>query len=181
MGHLPAGVSVGSPPWPDYTVPQNIQKAVKKLHDSAKPNKQERKKLNMNNTNNAKKRVGENKDTKPAPITYMFVLLSQAGGPYRDTEVNVVGVYSTKQLAIDGAKKKFEESSDGFYKDGSFDENKCLKYLESFDDHTADVEDSGTMLRQQDQEGCWEEIFLQKTQLDEKNETKKLCRRLSAS
>lgn len=162
LGRLPAGVSVGCSPWPRYIIPNDIQKAVEKLHNKLTSRK--RGKTSCKGTTIAKKAKEDKKPAAKRPAQkYVFVLLHTEGGLYQATEAKVVGVYSSKQLAVDGAKIKFEELSSGCYKDGTWTEPEIF---EEVMENTSEPDDNGPLLRQVDQEGAWSEISLQKLPLD---------------
>jgi hypothetical protein len=115
---------------------------------------------------------GGNYLTDTANMQYMFVLLWKSGGPYREKDAKVVGIYSSKKLAVEGAKIKFEVLSNGCYKDGRWTEPHIF---EKVVDSTSDANGQGddiVLLKQVDQEGEYEQLNLQKLLLDEPIEKK---------
>jgi hypothetical protein len=107
----------------------------------------------------------EAKTSKKAKIPqYIYILLYTEGGPYCDDFIlEILGVYSSKTLAIENAKIAFEDKSNGFYKNGEFTEPEIF---EETDDNTESIGDEGVVLLQKDQEGDWNMISLGKKQLD---------------
>jgi len=169
LGGNPEGVTCSCAPWYGYKTPENIQKAAQKLHDEVKAN------LPTSSDDDAASDDDEG-DKKPAAVDAesvqqsVFVLVHSEGGPYCDTNTNVVGVYSTKKLAVQGAKIRFEELSGGCYEDGRFREPGIF---EEVVDNTTDLRDDDddvgalTLFYQLDQEGAYSQLVLQKSPFDE--------------
>jgi hypothetical protein len=96
---------------------------------------------------------------------YIYILLYTEGGPYSEEFVpEILGVYSSKTLAMQNAKVAFEDRSNGFYKNGEFTEPDIF---EETDDNTESIVDEGILLFQKDREGDWNKISLKKKLLDE--------------
>jgi hypothetical protein len=97
--------------------------------------------------------------------SYCWVLIATSSGPYRETtDVSVVGVYGTKEIALKQAKIKFEELSHGCYEEGAFLQPDIF---EETLDNCATVGDKGVVLLQRDMEGEEEKVEIQKMPLIE--------------
>jgi hypothetical protein len=95
----------------------------------------------------------------------IYILLYTEGGPYREDFVpEIIGVYSSKTLAIQNAKIAFEDKSYGSYINGDFTEPMVF---DKTDDNTESIGDEGDVLFQKDREGDWNKISLRKKELDE--------------
>ena len=167
IGKLPEGVSFGCPPWPRYVIPEKIQKAVQELHNSL-PSKKKRsvESSSSDNVASSNEKRKENA-TDTAKIQYMFILLWKSGGPYREKDAKVVGVYSNKTLAVEGAKIKFEDLSNGCYKGGRWTEPYIFEKTVDKTTGANDQDDDIVLLKQVDHDGEYEQINLQKILLDE--------------
>lgn len=171
LGNVPEGVAVAYPPWPKYVIPDTIQTAVRMLHDEVKKKTGESVTDVDDDAKPPARGPTARSDADEESQQYMYVLLHKEGGPYRDSEANVVGVYSNHALAVSGAKAKFESLSAGCFEDGRW---RKPEIFEKVVDNTLNMksDDSGILLRQEDRDGGWTEISLQKTPLDDRAESK---------
>lgn len=108
---------------------------------------------------------GSSSKRKKAPPTFVYILVYMEGGPYREEfEPKIPGAFSSKQLAMENAKRTFETYSDGFYIDGAFTEPDIFDKTQ---DNTNTIGESGVLLYQKDREGEWKKLSLVTKQLDE--------------
>lgn len=195
LGGNPEGVTFCSPPWPRYSISDDTKQAVQKLHDKVMKQQSQ-----SDGSGRRDEPIGgDDEETKP-PATgaladstpsgtdpqWMFVLLHEEGGAHRESSANIVGVYSTISLAADGAKKRFETLSHGCYENGRFIEPELFETVVDNTSKIRDGEDDGDgddggftseMLYQEDREGAWVKLSVQKILVDERIESKRKTKR----
>lgn len=112
-----------------------------------------------------KKRQATPVKRKAPPVQLVYVLIYAEGGPYREEfDPEVVGVYSSKQLAVDNSKRAFEARTN-FYENGSFTEPQIFDETK---DNTSTIGEEGRiLLYQKDREGDWSKLSIEVKQLDQ--------------
>jgi hypothetical protein len=96
----------------------------------------------------------------------IYVILYTEGGSCPEFKPEIIGLYSSKTLAIQSAKVAFENKTYGKYQNGGWTEP---RFFEKTKDNTERVGDEGILLFQEDREDYWQKISIEKKQLDVTN------------
>ena len=83
--------------------------------------------------------------------------------PYRNPEVQTVGTFSSKALAIKNARAAFQDNSHGCFVNGAFTDPNAF---EDTQDNSGTIGESGVVFMQRDQEGQEVSVSLQTVTLD---------------
>lgn len=158
---MPKGVTFLAAPWPRYSSSGKYVQAVQELIAATGRDEEARDMSNEPDTDSDE------------PKNWVYVLLHKEGGPYRSPDFSAIGAYTCLPSALEGARRKFESLSHGFYKDGAFTEPEIFE--ETFDDTRLEAVDVGgedRLLYQEDMEGEWSEICLTKLVLEGQTKSK---------
>jgi hypothetical protein len=101
---------------------------------------------------------------KPETFVYLVKAVHDYGKSGIDVKISTIGIYSTKEIALESATDAFEdEFSSGNFEDGKF---KDPSIFEEVQNNVKTIGEEGTIFYQLDQEGDKVEILLEKVQLD---------------